>query len=205
MLYYATHYEIVTLYKQLYKLFIIFVFKILLCCNWAAKMSASHYNSKFIVMSNITGNELLLLFFRDLRHFQQFFSHITTCLIATGSSMLTFIVLPHWSIMPQTLDMIPHPVTLSWHWVDQSYLYTVSLRAKRRAASTILMTLVCRSPGSNTWPPVSRTLPTELPGPVETNCNCILTELSECVHTDNIQFLKHCAAASCWSCKFWWS
>ena len=42
------------------------------------------------------------------------------CLVVTGSSMLTFIVLPHWSIMSQTLDMIPHPVTLSWHWVDQS-------------------------------------------------------------------------------------
>ena len=42
------------------------------------------------------------------------------CLVATGSSMLTFIVLPHWSIMSQALDMIPHPVTLSWHWVDQS-------------------------------------------------------------------------------------
>ena len=42
------------------------------------------------------------------------------CLVATGSSMLTFIVLPHWSITCQTLDMIPHPVTLSWHWVDQS-------------------------------------------------------------------------------------
>ena len=42
------------------------------------------------------------------------------CLVASGSSVLTFIVLPHWSIMPQTLDMIPHPVTLSWHWVDQS-------------------------------------------------------------------------------------
>ena len=41
------------------------------------------------------------------------------CLVATGRSMLTFIVLPHWSIMSQTLDMIPHPVTLSWHWVDQ--------------------------------------------------------------------------------------
>ena len=42
------------------------------------------------------------------------------CLVVTGSSMLTFIVLPHWSIMSQTLGMIPHPVTLSWHWVDQS-------------------------------------------------------------------------------------
>ena len=37
------------------------------------------------------------------------------CLVVTGSSLLTFIVLPHWSIMPQTLYMIPHPVTLSWH------------------------------------------------------------------------------------------
>ena len=42
------------------------------------------------------------------------------CLVVTGSSMLTFIVLPHWSIMSQTLDMIPYPVTLSWRWVDQS-------------------------------------------------------------------------------------
>ena len=42
------------------------------------------------------------------------------CLVAAGSSMLTFIVLPHRSIMPQTLDMISHPVTLSRHWVDQS-------------------------------------------------------------------------------------
>ena len=33
---------------------------------------------------------------------------------ATGSSMLIFIVLPHWSIMPKTLDMISHPVTLSY-------------------------------------------------------------------------------------------
>ena len=35
------------------------------------------------------------------------------CLFATGSSVLIFIVLPHWSIMSQTLDMIPHLVTLS--------------------------------------------------------------------------------------------
>ena len=42
------------------------------------------------------------------------------CLVAIGSSMLTFIVLPHWSIMSQTLGMIPHPVILYWHWVDQS-------------------------------------------------------------------------------------
>ena len=51
--------------------------------------------------------------------------------------MLTFIVLPHWSIMPQTLDIMPHPVTLSWHWVVQSKLYSDRLSAKRGAASTI--------------------------------------------------------------------
>ena len=37
------------------------------------------------------------------------------CLVVTESSMLTFIVLPQRSIMSQTLDMIPHPVTLPWH------------------------------------------------------------------------------------------
>ena len=42
------------------------------------------------------------------------------CLVKAGSSMLTFILLPHWSIMYQTLGMIPHPVTLYWHWVNQS-------------------------------------------------------------------------------------
>ena len=41
------------------------------------------------------------------------------CLVATRSSMLTFIVLPGWAIMPQTLDMIPHPVTLSC-WPSKS-------------------------------------------------------------------------------------
>ena len=41
------------------------------------------------------------------------------CLVVAGSSMLTFIVLPHWRIMSQTLGNILHPVTLYWHWVDQ--------------------------------------------------------------------------------------
>ena len=68
-------------------------------------------------------------------------------LVATGSSVLTFIVLPHWSIMPQTLDMIPHPVTLSWHWVNQTYLYLVSLSAKQGAASTIFNVLGMSRPG----------------------------------------------------------
>ena len=40
------------------------------------------------------------------------------CLAAAGNSMLAFIALPHWSIMPQISDMIPHP--LPWHWVYQS-------------------------------------------------------------------------------------
>ena len=48
----------------------------------------------------------------DFNNFQ------SRCLVATGSPMLTCIVLRHWSIMLQTLDMILHLVTLSWH--DQS-------------------------------------------------------------------------------------
>ena len=36
------------------------------------------------------------------------------CLVATGNLMLSFLVLPNWSINPQTLDMIPHLVILSW-------------------------------------------------------------------------------------------
>ena len=69
------------------------------------------------------------------------------CLVATGSSLLTLIVLLHWSIMSQTLDMIPHPVTLSWHWVDQFQLYPVSLSAKRGAASTIFYDFGMSRPG----------------------------------------------------------
>ena len=52
--------------------------------------------------------------------FNKFSGISRRCLVASGSSLLTFIVFLHWSIMPQTLDMIPHPVTLSWHCVDQS-------------------------------------------------------------------------------------
>ena len=51
--------------------------------------------------------------------------------------MLAFLVLLHLIIMPQTLDMIPRSVTLSWHWADQSLLYPVSPSAKQGAASTI--------------------------------------------------------------------
>ena len=61
----------------------------------------------------------------------------------------------------QTLDMIPHPVTLSWPWVDQSYLYPVSLNTKRGAASTFvndfgmsrpgIVTMTTRSPKQTLW------------------------------------------------------
>ena len=55
--------------------------------------------------------------------------------------MFTFIVLP------QGLEMIPHPVSLSWLWVDQSKFYPVSLNAKRRAASTIFNDFVMSRSG----------------------------------------------------------
>ena len=45
-----------------------------------------------------------------------FFSVISRrCLVATGSSMLTFIVLPHWSIMPRDTwhDTIPSHIILT--------------------------------------------------------------------------------------------
>ena len=62
---------------------------------------------------------LLLLLFGFNVTFNNYSIISRRCLVATGSAKLTFIVLPHWSIMP-TFDMIPYPVTLSWHWVDQS-------------------------------------------------------------------------------------
>ena len=71
-------------------------------------------------MASIMSTSLVLLFVRVKRRFQQFSVISRHCLVVTGSSMLTFIVLRHWSIMPQTLDMIPHPVKLSWHCLDQS-------------------------------------------------------------------------------------
>ena len=53
-------------------------------------------------------------------HFQQSSSHIT---MESGcgrwSLLLTFRVLPHWNIIPQTYDMIFYPVILYWHWTDQ--------------------------------------------------------------------------------------
>ena len=63
---------------------------------------------------------LLLLFVRVNVAFNNFSVISRRCLVATGSSMLTFIVLRHWNIMPQTLEMLPHPFTLSWHCLDRS-------------------------------------------------------------------------------------
>ena len=64
--------------------------------------------------------------------------------------MLTFIVLPHWNTMPQTLDIIltlGRPVIAlsrkSWVPSDEQLIL-------------FLTTLVCRGPGSNPWPPVPR-------------------------------------------------
>ena len=56
-----------------------------------------------------------------------------------------FIVLPRWSIMPQTLD-IPHPVTLSWPVLA----LPLSLSAKRGAASTIFNEFGMLRPGIKT-------------------------------------------------------
>ena len=82
--------------------------------------------------------------------FNVVFNHFSVisrrCLVATGSSMLTFIVLPHWSIMPQTLDMLH----------TQSGRPVLALPRKSEQLVTFLTTLVCRGPGKDPWPPVPR-------------------------------------------------
>ena len=50
--------------------------------------------------------------------------------------------------MHQTLDMIQHLITLSWHWVDQYKFYPVSLSARRSASSTIFYDFVMSRPRS---------------------------------------------------------
>ena len=79
------------------------------------------------------------------------------CLDVAGSSMLTFRVLPHWNITPQTLDMISHPVTLYWHWADQFWLLALLSyfwAPSERAASTIFKVFGMTRPG--TEPTTSR-------------------------------------------------
>ena len=50
--------------------------------------------------------------------------------------MLTFRVLPQINITHQTHDMIFHPVTLYWHWVDQFWFLAtfLMLSAKRKSS-----------------------------------------------------------------------
>ena len=59
------------------------------------------------------------------------------CLDVTGSSMLTFRVLPHWNIMPQTLwhDIPPSHIilTLSWPVLIPSSTFLM-LSAKRKSS-----------------------------------------------------------------------
>ena len=59
------------------------------------------------------------------------------CLDETGSSMLTFRVLPHWNIMPQTLwhDIPPSHIILTLSWPDPIPSSTfLMLSAKRKSS-----------------------------------------------------------------------
>ena len=71
-----------------------------------------------------------------------FFVISRRCVFVTGWSMLTFIVLPHWSVMSLTFDMIPQQV--------------LALPRKPECQVRCLTTLECRGLGSNPWPPVPR-------------------------------------------------
>ena len=88
------------------------------------------------------------------------------CLVVTGSSMLTFIVLPHCGIRSQTLL----PDTAPSHIILTPERPVLALPRKSRVPSgeqlvPLLTTLVCRGPGSKPVPPDlgADTLPTELP------------------------------------------
>ena len=88
------------------------------------------------------------------------------CLVVTGSSMLTYIVLPHFGIRSQTLL----PDTTSSHIIQKPERPVLALPQKSEGEQLVplLTTLVCRGPGSNPVPPElgADTLPTELPRPV---------------------------------------
>ena len=88
------------------------------CHVTAYFMCPNSYN--FYNGSNVPRKQCFFCLFWFNDAFNTFSDISRLCLVATGSSVLTFTVLPHRSIMPQTLDMIPHSVTLSWHWVHQS-------------------------------------------------------------------------------------
>ena len=88
------------------------------------------------------------------------------CLVVTGSSMLTFIVLPHCSIRSQTLL----PDTTSSHIIltPERPVLALPRVPSREQLVPLLTTLVCRGPGSNPVPPDlgADTLFTALPRPV---------------------------------------
>ena len=91
------------------------------------------------------------------------------CLVVTGSSMLTFIVLP----IPDTFTCYH----LQSHYTDTGAT-SPSPTPKIRVPSgeqlvPLLTTLVCRGPGSNPVSPDlgADTLPTELPRPVKVKFN----------------------------------
>ena len=72
------------------------------------------------------------------------------CLDVAGSSMLTFRVLLYWNITPQTSDMIFHPVTLYWYWVDQFWVLALLSQCwvpSERAASSIFKIFGMTLPG----------------------------------------------------------
>ena len=93
--------------------------------------------------------------------------HRFLCLVATESSMLTFIVLPHCGIKPQTLYLMPSPVT------DTDLVTSASPTPKIRVQSkdllvSFLTTFISRNPWSNPVAPNlgAHTLQTALLRPV---------------------------------------
>ena len=74
------------------------------------------------------------------------------CLVVTGSSVLTFIVLPLWSIMPRT-----------WHDTTPSHIILTFLALPRKSSEEqlepFLTNLICQGPKIEhvtSWPPISR-------------------------------------------------
>ena len=75
------------------------------------------------------------------------------CLDVTGSSMLTFRVLSHWNIMPQTLwhDISPRHIKLTLSWPDpipSSTFFNAERQAKEQLVP-FLKSLVWPGRGSN--------------------------------------------------------
>ena len=54
------------------------------------------------------------------------------CLNVAWCSLLTFRVLPHWKVPPQTHDMIFLIVTLYWHRADQLWFYFLNAEGQAK-------------------------------------------------------------------------